>query len=82
MQGQIIQRSQRWRVLSFIIILLLSAPAWSQSRDVIEISYYKIKIGLTGWLKKPVIARGFLSRFSGLGKAEPKQSLVCKRLLR
>ncbi|MGH7595425.1 MAG: hypothetical protein ACREOI_03690 [bacterium] len=45
MQRQMIQLSSRWRVLSFIIILLLSTPAWSQSRDVIEVSYYKIKGG-------------------------------------
>jgi len=45
MQGQMIQRSSQWCVLSFILILLLSSPAWPQSRDVVEVSYYKIKGG-------------------------------------
>lgn len=45
MRKQMLQLSPRWHVLSFILILLLSAPAWSQSREVIEVSYYKIKGG-------------------------------------
>jgi len=45
MQGQMIQRSSRLGALSFILILFLSAPVWSQPREVIEVSYYKIKGG-------------------------------------
>lgn len=45
MSGKIMQRFKRLVALSFVMGILLSAPALAQPRDVIETSYYKIKGG-------------------------------------
>ncbi|MCI0690868.1 hypothetical protein L0337_02560 [candidate division KSB1 bacterium] len=45
MSGKIIQRLKRLVALSFAASFLLSAPSLAQTRDVIEVSYYKIKGG-------------------------------------
>lgn len=45
MSGKIVQRLKGLVALSFTVSFLLSAPASAQTRDVIEVSYYKIKGG-------------------------------------
>jgi hypothetical protein len=45
MSGKIMQRFKRLVALSFAASFLLSAPVSAQTRDVIEVSYYKIKGG-------------------------------------
>ncbi len=45
MSGKMMQRFKRLIALSFITGLWLSSPASAQPRDVVEVSYYKIKGG-------------------------------------
>jgi hypothetical protein len=51
MPGKIMQRVKKLVTLSFAVSFLLSAPASAQPRDVIEVSFYKIKGGYKAeWL--------------------------------
>jgi hypothetical protein len=48
---QVIQHLLKTQALGFFLMLCVSAPAWTQSRDVAEASYYKIKGGYKAeWL--------------------------------
>ena len=51
MRTPVVPRASGLRALSLILMLCLFSPSWAQPREVIEVSYYKIKGGFKAeWL--------------------------------